>query len=52
MDGSRPSSTVIDLYPAVPFVFERSVNSYPKPDGIRPAAPAEGNTDTVGVSHR
>jgi len=40
-----------DLYPAVPFVFERSVNSYPKPM-YPPAAPAEGNTDSVGVSHR
>ena len=40
-----------DLYPAVPFVYERSVNSYPKPM-YPPAAPAEGNTDSVGVSHR
>ena len=39
------------LYPAVPFVFDRSVNSYPKPM-YPPAAPAEGNTDSVGVSHR
>jgi hypothetical protein len=40
-----------DLYPAVPFVYDRTVNSYPKPV-YPPAAPAEGNHDSVGISHR
>ena len=41
-----------DLYPAVPFVVsDEQTAPYPGPM-YPPAAPAEGNTQSVGISHR